>query len=663
MISPSPHHRRTTVETLLRHAPLAAAALFAGFVVYYPLTNSDIWWHLTSAREMVRRGGFLFEDPFSWTSREGPWINIHWLFQLGAAAVHAIGGVKGLLIAKSLIFACSILLLLLASGQPRYPLPAGALVGVLAFQARFLVPVRPTLVSVLMIAAYVFCLERCHHRSRIRFVWLLVPLQAIWANCQGLFALGLAIAGAYWVEAAVGAVSASRRRTDAGPNRPAAVSRFRTLTFVLPGLALASCATPYGVAGALYPLSLLLRISRGTGSLYADNVSEEAPLLSLVTTEPHYVWGVFLVSVAALALFAANYRRFRIAHLLLFAGFLFLAVSAKRNVLLLYMVAGPILLHHLSEVGANTIRQRRLSRFRRPVGYALTVASVAALAIPASRHAAMLAYAGGRELSPFRYPVETARILKTHPVPGRMFNSIRFGGYLLWELYPPTQVFIDGRLIIRTPAFFKRYLAAVDNPALFPPLCREFGITHAVLMTAIFPRYLPLARSLYRDNSWSLVYADGAEALFVPDSLTEMPDLDLGSFAVVDSISEAVKAKAGDGGNGLGREAVTYLGRFLAAMGEHESSQRVLRTHGLNLSDAEHGRRIPSRTAGASRRRPQAEAEPSEGVGILSRMVSWQGVSYRERAVPFCRKTEIVYCNQYAALLNGPNREVIRRRK
>ncbi len=579
MISPSPHHRSTTVETLLRHAPPAAVALFAGFVVYYPLTNSDIWWHLASAREMIRRGGFLFEDPFSWTSREGPWINIHWLFQLGAAAVHAVGGAKGLLIAKSLIFACSILLLLLASGRPRYPLPATALVGVLAFQARFLVPARPTLVSVLIIAAYLFCLERCHQRSRIRFVWLLVPLQAIWANCQGLFALGLAIAGAYWVEAAAAAAVAVRRGADDETGRSAEVSRFLTLTCILPGLALASCATPYGLEGALYPLRLLFRISRGTGSLYADNVSEEAPLLSLLTTEPHYVWGVFLVSVAALAVFAANYRRLRIAHLLLFAGFLFLAVSAKRNVLLLYMISGPILLHHLSGVGANTIRRRRLSRFRRPVGYALTAASVAALAIPASRHAAMLAYAGGRDLSPFRYPVETARILKTHPVPGRMFNSIRFGGYLLWELYPPTQVFIDGRLIIRTPAFFRRYLAAVDNPALFRPFCREFGITHAVLMTAIFPRYLPLARSLYRDSSWSLVYADGAEALFVRDSVTEMAALDLGAREVVDSIGGAVRARAEADGGGVGPEALMYLSKFLAAMGERESSQRVLRAH------------------------------------------------------------------------------------
>jgi hypothetical protein len=42
-------------------------------------------------------------------------------------------------------------------------------------------------------------------------------------------------------------------------------------------------------------------------------------------------------------------------------------------------------------------------------------------------------------------PLEAADYLQDAGLPGRMFNSYNWGGYLIWRLYPDQPVFVDGR--------------------------------------------------------------------------------------------------------------------------------------------------------------------------------------------------------------------------
>ena len=67
-------------------------------------------------------------------------------------------------------------------------------------------------------------------------------------------------------------------------------------------------------------------------------------------------------------------------------------------------------------------------------------------------------------MSPFRFPEKIADYIEEHSVPGTMFNDLRYGGYLIWRLYPQEKVFIDTRLIIRPPEFFAEYLAISEYP-------------------------------------------------------------------------------------------------------------------------------------------------------------------------------------------------------
>src|SRR3954471_23852161 len=100
------NHRaaRTVLEAMDK--PKLIAALLVGsaaaFFFWYPISDGDIFWHLAAGREIVRTHAVPHTDPFAFTSRQLPWIDLHWLFQVGMFGVQSLFGMTGILIANSL---------------------------------------------------------------------------------------------------------------------------------------------------------------------------------------------------------------------------------------------------------------------------------------------------------------------------------------------------------------------------------------------------------------------------------------------------------------------------------------------------------------------------------------------------------------------------------
>src|SRR6516225_8577272 len=90
---------------------LIAVAVGAFVVGLAPLADGDLWWHLAAGREMVRTHAFLRTDPFSAGAAGRPWVDVHWLFQLAAYGVHALGGLRAIVLAKCLLVAAGALVL------------------------------------------------------------------------------------------------------------------------------------------------------------------------------------------------------------------------------------------------------------------------------------------------------------------------------------------------------------------------------------------------------------------------------------------------------------------------------------------------------------------------------------------------------------------------
>jgi hypothetical protein len=520
---------------------MAASAFF----VYFPITDADIFWHLAAGREMIAHG-LLFTDPFAFTLDSPRWVDLHWLFQLLCYGLYLLGGLKALLFFKLAAVAATTGILCLTHRSKHYPLIAALLAPPLVYTMRYLLCVRPLLVTLLCMAVYVFLFERGGRSGRKRLLLLCVPIQILWTNSQGLYPIGLFIIGAYWAENTV-------RWIRGGRTRPV----FETA--LLLACSLSCLINPYGFAGLGFPFRLFGRIAPGSGNLYSLTISENVPLFSLAGYESLYRTVTIGVAAIACLLLTVNRGKCRLSHLILFAGFGGLAFGAVRNVPLFFVGVIPIIGANAADLLQSDV-MARLSHAKRQFlaaeAIAVGVLTVGALAF---RHLSIVSlYPPHRVLSPFRFPEKITDYLERNPLPGTMFNDLRYGGYLIWRLYPEKKVFIDTRLIIRSPQFFAEYLAMSDRPELFDRVAAKFNITQVILPTALYSLHLKLVRRLYASPSWRLAFTDGASVLFLRSDVSGAKGIDLADEAQVRAITDGISAQWKDA-PAVKKEALGYL--------------------------------------------------------------------------------------------------------
>jgi hypothetical protein len=315
------------------------------------------------------------------------------------------------------------------------------------------------------------------------------------------------------------------------------------------------------------------------------------PLLSLSGFETGYRTTVFATTLVACVLFWFNRRRIRLAHCILFAGFLVLAFMAVRNVPLFYVAAVPIIAFGAMQLSMPASMAKFANRRLRIATATLAVAAFGLLAVPVARHAATLAVCPpGRALSPFRFPEKISDYLEANPIQGEMFNDIRYGGYLIWRLYPHKKVFTDGRIMIRPSKFFSEYLAICEDPARFQRTAEEYNITQVLAPAAIFPQYRKLIKRLSTSLDWHIEYTDGTSFLIVKNSVSQRPPILLRDPAVANAIADSICAQWRNAPY-VREEALGYFCDMLRYLGYDESAeavrQKVFTTEALRTQSKE----------------------------------------------------------------------------
>lgn len=466
----------------------------------FPLTDTDVWWHLSAGRWMWDHFAVPRADPFCASSLGRPWIDAQWGFQLLLYPLWKLGGAFALVAAKSLAFA-AVFALVFARRWTNRTAPFLFALGIYAaFHGRHLADVRPVWVTILLLA-WQYSLLRDHLDGRARLPWArLVLSQLLMAQMQGLYWLGLA------QFVLICAVTGAFRKKD--------------LRLVGLGMAVASLATPYGMRGWTLPFELLSRIA--PGNLFSREVAENIPFWRWLLENP--AAALPFLFMAAMALFLLVRTRARGARaeagLLLLYGVL--GVMAQRN-LLFFLLAFLI-------VAARTVpllvpeTQAPSLRFRIATAFALawSLASLAGYALDLRdswKWEGDSAEKSDRWSTPWRFPQGATAYLRQHPLQGALFNEMRHGGYLGWNLWPAYRPFIDGRMILHDQAFMREFLDLFDHPERFEAYRRRYGVQIVILPIGEENRYLDLAAYLAADKgeaadtAWSLLYCDGAEVL------------------------------------------------------------------------------------------------------------------------------------------------------
>lgn len=503
---------------------LAGAALACLPGLLLPLSNPDLFWHLSAARRMLELGGIPAADWLSATRAGSPWTDFEWLTQLLYMATFGAAGLLGLWLLKVLLMLAAAAVLWRTLSL--YGLSIGyAAAGLALWSAGALArsDIRPELFSVLAFGLLLRALEaRRLGRAAPSPVWC-VPLFGLWANLHAGFAYGLLLLGFY----AAGEFLDSM----AGPSRPRADGSWRRRLRALwrgrlpvPRPSLWMCLAA-GLAGSflqpfgLAPFKVLWEHWRQMETL-SSYILEWGPIR--LDNPWHWPYWAFLFLGFAAAL--AQLRRNRWVPLGPLAALLYFGYAAAQHTRLAAYFATVSLPLALHWAGAARLLPSP-SPLRRWV--------LAGAVVLCGGYSFWRGHSFGLLRSVFHdrfVPVAATEYLdrESRVLGGRpLYHPWGWGGYLGYRLHPRYAVFQDGRYIFHE--LLAEAGAAVGSADEWQGFLDRYGIEVAVMenlpfmlaTTRLYPdgTTKPFQRPYYvmfmPREGWALVHWDKKALVFV----------------------------------------------------------------------------------------------------------------------------------------------------
>jgi hypothetical protein len=415
------------------------ALIAATWLALFPISSVDAYYHLAIGRRILDDRAIPVRGVGSATFGSSSWHDNEWGFQVLAAAIgRAVrepggvlvltrGGRVGLVAMRAAALAATLGLLAATMAQlAAGPVLRASLVWLAAFLTfgNLFWDVRPQILSYVALAAMVFLLERAREGRRFALTACLA-LVALWANVHGAFVVGLGLlaceAAGEWIEGGRGV--RDRRRAW----------RLTATALCAP---LAACLNPLGFKQLVHPF-----IYWSHPEIHAANNEWARPDLL------HLPLMLTTFGLLAIAVFAG--ARLRPAHLLrvlLFGG---LFLTAIRHLPLVAIVVVPVLATALTQAAQGGGWRRFLDPDSQTWGTgrkrAVMVAALAAAIVGASGAKYIRLVPSFEERPSRALPEAHVRFLAANAVPGNGFNGYRFGGFLMFRLYPQERVFMDGR--------------------------------------------------------------------------------------------------------------------------------------------------------------------------------------------------------------------------
>lgn len=447
-------------------------------------TDPDYWWHLRTGQLTVDNLSIPRHDVYSFTAAGQGLLNHQWLPEVLiylSVSWFGYAVTLGFFIAVALASFGLMQRLLLRVGTP--PAVALGLVGLGILMSAPYWTVRPQLLSWFLLAVFINGLI-----GRSRPAWALVAVMALWANLHLGYMAGLGVAG-LWFLSRVWDRLAGERDSDL---RGAAL-------FVAACLG-ATLLNPHGPATLLRLLTYLPGIG---GSATPQGITE------LQSPDFHQPMHVPLLAGIVLLIGLAVVGRVRDRFAIILAvTFTVLALQASRfqpMFAIAYLPAAGLAARHLISLARGSATPPR-SVVNLILLIATAVAVLVAIPLLPNAQVHRQPVTDGRVY----YPTESLAWLQKNRPDAKVFAPHRWGGYLIYGLYPEGHVYIDGRTDVYGAEIFGDYEDIIEAKAGWQELLERSGANTAVLGPST-----RVASELRVSEGWSLVLENHRELVFV----------------------------------------------------------------------------------------------------------------------------------------------------
>jgi hypothetical protein len=430
----SPASGRFRVELTTRQLLVAIlfVAIFA-MAMRQP-ADTDTWWHLKTGQLIWERGQWLHTDPFSHTVAGQP-VLYPQLAQALLWPVYETTGLRGLaFLLATTVTGAFVFVYIQCAGRP-YVAAFATLLAAVASSVIWVM--RPHLLTLLLASILAYLLHRYKQSANARWLWPIPLLITLWVNSHGGFVVAFILMGCYLVGETLNRFTCSTLTPY----------RIRPLLTVMAVSVPAILLNPNTVEMVPYALQTI-RI----GALQ-DFIQEWAsPDFHSLQFHP-FIW-LLLLTLLAMGL---SRERADWSDLALIGIFGYMGFVAARNIALFALVVPPVLSRHtvsaLDDLATENPRLSWLGALThtlspRPGHTQIVINTLLLLLVVLSAGAKI-----GTELVSMEdpaawgteLPLAAVGYLQKHDLPGKMFNTYNWGGYLLWSLYPKDLVFVDGR--------------------------------------------------------------------------------------------------------------------------------------------------------------------------------------------------------------------------
>jgi hypothetical protein len=457
------------------------------------LWDGDTGLHIAIGNSILDHHAMTTTDLFSFTEPGTQWIPSEWGTGVVFAALNRGFGLKGV------VFVCGVMIAALIAVLLRSMISAGAdiflsvMLALIASNALALhYHARPHLFTLLFLAltAWMLAADRVENR---KWIWLLVPLAAVWANLHPGFAILFAYLGLVVLGCAL--------EWWSGAGSRAAVLRYTGLTAAC---ALATLANPFGIKLHFEVLSYLR--SRGLMDLFQDM---QPPTFR---TAPQMYYMAFLFTGLAIAGVLLSRKKF--ADALPIFAFAYSSLISVRHSTVFVIIAAPLIARELSAVWRNWVAGqprnssgRILDDLSQQRAASLSRNSIWALAGLAAIFLWSPASSWPTDFDPESFPVEMAA-RHAELASSRLFATEQWADYLLYRNYPRQKVFYDDRSFYGEK-MFRPVASLLDGKPGWNDFLDKYN-TELVLIES----KSTLSKLLSESAGWTLVDRDKTAVLF-----------------------------------------------------------------------------------------------------------------------------------------------------
>lgn len=475
------------------------------------LADGDTGWHIRTGEWILQHRAVPTVDLFSFTKPNQPWFAWEWGWDVLFALIHHAAGLAGVALANVfLLCLISALLFRLIRRCSENDLLALFFTFVSLAGSSIHWLARPHLFSWLFVLIFAHVILSAG-AGTLKALWWLPLLTIAWTNIHGAFFVGVLM---LLISAAGEALEVFISEKQIA--WPVAYSKARPYLLSAVGCALASFINPYTWHLHQHIFSYL------RDSKLLDEI-QEYQSISFHHATAIFFEGMLLLGVAS-TVWCLQRSKFAAAILVL--AWAHLALLSGRNIPIFLFIAAPWITCMVQDTLAALKPIPFVNRL------AAAIRGIYADLQPMERMArchlvslfgvlcmvGLLAAGNPKfetEFDAKSFPVQAIPIIQ----PGtdtRIFTFDQWGDYLIYRLYPSTQVFVDGRSDFYGADFVIRCEHLVSARYGWKTELKRYGV-NAVLLKP----NAPLSEVLKQSPNWRVVFDNGSAILFRATSVPE----------------------------------------------------------------------------------------------------------------------------------------------